>query len=186
MSQAPFPYSKTDPSGFPFVSTIISALIERRTENGEVQLLLQTRCNKNDKVYNGTLEIPAGHIDKFENVYDTLEREVLEETGLRLIEVLDNEQTAELSGQGDDAAIAFKPFVCQQYLRGRGWSWIGFVFRCRVDEGKKLATDGEAEGQHWVSVADLKTALLDDPSRFFTLQLPVLKYYVDFHEKKIQ
>lgn len=184
MSETPFPYSKTDPSGFPFVSTIISALIERRTEIGEIQVLLQTRCNKNDTVYYGTLEIPAGHIDKFENVYDTLAREVFEETGWRVAEVLDDEQTAELSGQGDDAAIAFKPFICQQYLRGRGWSWIGFVFRCRVEERERGATDGEAEGQRWVSVADLKALLQSDPGRFFTLQLPVLQYYVDFHEKK--
>src|SRR5215510_8940315 len=62
---------------------IVSAIIERE-HNGEKELLVQTRWKpERDPLYSGTLEIPAGGMHVYENVYDTVKREVLEETGLR-------------------------------------------------------------------------------------------------------
>ncbi len=176
-----FTFDKTDPTSFPFVATMISALIERQGSGG-AELLIQTRVNMKDKFYQGTVEIPAGHILKFENVYDALKREVLEETGLTITEIINDEQSAVASVREDDAAFVFKPFMCQQYLRGPGWSWIGFVFRCRA-EGELKEEAGETAKQQWIKLPDLKKMIDETPEKFFTLQLPVLKYYVEYIEK---
>lgn len=180
-----FTFSKTDPSSFPFNSILISALIERKNDKGEIELLLQKRVNKNDSVYYGSLEIPAGHINKFENVYDTVRREVLEETGFTISKFIDDTQTEVFSTKDDDGAFAFKPFICQQYLKGQGWSWIGFVFRCLVEKGEIKEIDNEAAEHRWVSISELTNMITNNPNQFFTLQLPVLDYYIKFHEKNL-
>lgn len=179
-----FTFDKKDPSSFPFNSIMVSALIERETING-IEILLQTRSNTNDSVYFGTLEVPAGHIDKFENVYETVKREVLEETGLTVTEFLDDYKTEEFSTKENDAAFAFQPFICQQYLRGPGWSWIGFTFRCHAS-GTLKEQIGESSKHRWVHIAQVKKMLEENPNQFFTLQLPLLKYYISFHEKKAE
>jgi 8-oxo-dGTP pyrophosphatase MutT (NUDIX family) len=64
---------------------IVSAIIER-DRNGEKEILVQTRWKPDrDPHYSGTIEIPAGGMYRYENVYDAVKREVLEETGLRSI-----------------------------------------------------------------------------------------------------
>ena len=56
----------------------VSAIIERE-RNGEIEVLVQTRWKPHsDPVYSGTLEIPAGGIKRYENVYDAITREVFE------------------------------------------------------------------------------------------------------------
>lgn len=178
-----FSLNKKDPSSLPFNSLMVSALIERENERGEIEILIQERRNDNDSVYFGTLEIPAGHINKWENVYDALKREVLEETGLSIVEILGDEQTSEISGNGEDGAFAFKPFMCQQYLRGQGWSWIGFSFRCHVAEGEAINQVGETSNHQWLPLSQLQKMLNENTGHFFTLHLPVLKHLIDFHTK---
>lgn len=51
-------------------------------------MLLQTRCKPKAPNEDGLLEIPAGKIRAFENIFDTLRREVKEETGLNIVEIL--------------------------------------------------------------------------------------------------
>src|SRR5262245_36374491 len=63
---------------------IVSAIIERE-HKGETEILVQTRWKpERDPQYSGTLEIPADGILPYENVYEAVKREVLEETGLRV------------------------------------------------------------------------------------------------------
>jgi hypothetical protein len=70
-------------SGLDVNLPIVSAIIERE-HNGEKEILVQTRWKpERDPLYSGTLEIPAGGMHVYENVYDAVKREVLEETGLR-------------------------------------------------------------------------------------------------------
>ena len=65
--------------------SIVSAIIERE-RNGTKEVLIQTRWKpENDPVYSGTLEIPAGGLNKYENVYEAVKREVFEETELKVI-----------------------------------------------------------------------------------------------------
>jgi 8-oxo-dGTP pyrophosphatase MutT (NUDIX family) len=53
---------------------VVGAIIER-VHNGETEVLVQTRWKpERDPEYSGTLEMPVGWIDKYENVYDGLMR----------------------------------------------------------------------------------------------------------------
>jgi 8-oxo-dGTP pyrophosphatase MutT (NUDIX family) len=71
-------------SGLDVNLPIVSAIIERE-HGGEKEILVQTRWKpERDPLYSGTLEIPAGGMHVYENVYDAVKREVLEETGLRV------------------------------------------------------------------------------------------------------
>ncbi len=155
---------------------IVSAIIERQ-HNGKTQVLVQTRWKPDrDPVYSGTLEIPAGWIDEYENVYDALKREVLEETGLVITKIKPNLQTPTHSTNKNDASFAFMPFCCQQQLQG-GKPYIGFVFLCEVEDGEPTAQESEVKNIRWLDKDELKKIFIEQPNSIFTLQLGVLDYY---------
>jgi 8-oxo-dGTP pyrophosphatase MutT (NUDIX family) len=61
---------------------IVSAVVERINENGEKEILVQTRWQpESDPKYSGTLELQAGWMQYREDVYEAIKREVEEETG---------------------------------------------------------------------------------------------------------
>src|SRR5688572_18994040 len=129
----------------PFVGGIIE-----RSYEGRLQILLQTRWQEHAlATYRGTFEFAAGVLDQhYENVYDALAREILEETGLTLSEVIGDSQTTVWTPNDDDASFGFRPFCCTQQLRG-GLPWVGFVFRCRVGDGGIASQPGETRDVHW-------------------------------------
>ncbi|PIR95935.1 MAG: hypothetical protein COT92_03710 [Candidatus Doudnabacteria bacterium CG10_big_fil_rev_8_21_14_0_10_42_18] len=155
---------------------IISAIL-LKYEGGEGFIHLQERWKpKTSPTYSGMLEIPAGGIDAYENIYDALAREVREECGLEIAKVIGDYQGEILEPRKKDKSFVFKPFICQQVLEtNNGLPWIGFVFVC-LAEGKVKINPNEARNPQWVSLARLKEMLNKDKPRFFPLQLPVLKY----------
>lgn len=156
---------------------VISALIERE-RNGETEILVQTRWKpERDPIYSGTLEIPAGWIEMYENVYEAVKREVLEETGLHVTNIYPDVKTQTYSPK-DDGAFAFVPYCCQQQLKG-GKPWIGFVFLCRVDSREPVANSDETKDIHWLSKSKLKEIVTIHPEQIFTLQLGALNYYLN-------
>jgi SAM-dependent methyltransferase len=74
-----------NPQPFKLAIPYVGAIVERN-HNGVKELLLQTRWKPHaDPLYSGTFEFPAGVLDKpYESVYDTVAREIKEETGLTL------------------------------------------------------------------------------------------------------
>lgn len=163
----------------PLSRPVISAIIEREKE-GKKQILIMTRWKpEKDPVYSGTIEIPAGHVDEWENVYDTIVREVKEETGLTVVKIKPNIKT-KVHSPGDDGAFAFVPFCCQQQIKG-GKSWIGFVFLCEA-EGEPRGQPGETKDVRWMDHDELKKMFEETPEKIFTLQLGVLDYY--FNQEK--
>ena len=58
-----------------FAKPCAAAIIEKHID-GEPYILMQTRQKENDRHTNGMLEIPAGKIREYENIYMTLRREV--------------------------------------------------------------------------------------------------------------
>src|SRR4030095_102972 len=102
-------------SGLDVNLPIVSAIIERE-HNGEKEILVQTRWKpERDPLYSGTLEIPAGGMHVYEDVYDAVKREVLEETGLRVTSFYPDIRTKTYAPKDDDC-FAFVPFCCQQQL----------------------------------------------------------------------
>lgn len=157
---------------------VVSAIIER-VRNNETEILIQTRWKPNhDPVYSGTLEIPAGWIDQYESVYDALKREIKEETGLTVTRIKPDIKT-KVHSPKDDGAFAFVPFCCQQQIKG-GKPWVGFVFLCEVQDAEPIPQETEVRDIRWVSKSELKRLFTQEPDKFFTLQLPVIDYYLNY------
>lgn len=161
----------------------VGAIIERKNNDGQIELLIQTRMQAGVKsIYNGTLEFAAGGLDKlYENVYEALAREIKEETGTDLIEVIDDSQTAPVSLQNSDSVFGFRPYVCVQQL-AEGRPWVGFIFRCRVS-GTPQAQESETRDVHWVLAKDFYKIYRDTPEKIFSLEYPAWQYY--FKEQEV-
>lgn len=161
---------------------VVSAIIER-TRNGQKEVLVQTRWKPTrDPIYSDTLEIPAGWIDLYENVYDALKREVLEETGLKVIKITPDIKTKTHSPR-DDGAFAFVPFCGQQQIRG-GKPWIGFVFLCEVEDAEPIAQADEVKDVRWMPISELQAIFEKSPERIFTLQLGVIDFYLKYQNSQ--
>ena len=156
--------------------TVVSVIIERERDRN-IEVLLQTRWKpERDPIYSGTLEIPAGGILAYENVYAAAKREVWEETGLEVTHFQPDVHTPTCAMRDDDC-FAFVPFCCQQQLKG-GIPRIGVVLICRVEEAELRPNAGEVREAFWIKLEALREIVERQPERVFTLQLPVLKYYL--------
>lgn len=157
----------------PFVAGIIE-----RFHEGKRQLLIQTRFNPRfESIYNGTFEFTAGVLNKlYENIYDALAREIKEETGMTFKAILNDSRTEIHKPQKIDAAFGFRPFCCVQQLKD-GRPWVGFIFRCEVEDGEPKAQEGETKNVHWVDYKEVKDMYDQTPEKLFTLELPAWEYY---------
>lgn len=170
-------------SDSPTPRAVVSAIIEK-VEDGKRYIFMQTRWKpQTSPTYLGVLEIPAGGIDGYENVYDAVKREVKEETGLEITKFIDDIQTSIMYARPGDASIAFRPFLCQQVLETNGGlPWVGFVFRCEATGTVSMQTS-EAKDPRWVSVDELDKIIRTTPEKIFSLQLATLRYYVDMMQQ---
>jgi 8-oxo-dGTP pyrophosphatase MutT (NUDIX family) len=156
---------------------VVSAIIER-IKNDETEILIQTRWKPEaDPLYSGTFEIPAGWIDRYESVYDALRREIKEETGLTVIKIKPDVKT-KVHSVKDDGAFAFLPFCCQQQIKG-GKPWVGFVFLCEVADEEPVPQETEVKDIRWITKTELKRLFTEESKKFFTLQLPVIDFYLN-------
>ncbi len=156
-----------------------AAIIERE-RNGEIELLVQTRYKpNNDPLYTGTIEFPAGTLDKpYENIFDVLAREIDEECGLKLKNIKCDSRTEIFKTNKEDAAFGFRPFCCTQQLKN-GKPWIGFVFICEVEDAEPKTSSNESQDIKWVPIKELKQIFTQEKDKLFTLELPAWDYY--FH-----
>ena len=159
---------------------VVSALLER-THNGERQLFIQTHYKPlASPNYLNTFEIPAGGVEPYENVYDSLKREVKEETGLDIVTIINDDSTGVLENRAGDASMAFRPFLCQQVLKSNGGlPWYGFVFLCEVT-GEISMQEEEAKDPQWISLKDLRDLVTNQPEKIFSLQYAtIIKYLAE-------
>ena len=70
----------------------VGGIIERKIDEID-HILVQSRCKDDALSEYGLIEIPAGKIREFENIYDCLRREVFEETGLIVDYILDEDES---------------------------------------------------------------------------------------------
>jgi len=157
----------------------VGAIIER-ANNGSKEVLLSTRWKPHaDPIYSGTYEFPAGVLDKpFENIFDTIAREIKEEVGLKLKTIKGIDKTKAYKPNGTDEIIAFRPFCCTQQLKG-GKPWIGFVFVAEVEDAKPKSQLSETRDTKWVSIDEVKSLFKNTPEKFFGLELPAWQYYLN-------
>ena len=161
----------------PPTKSVVSAILYKRVL-GELQFFTQIRWKPEvSPQYSGMIEIPAGIIDPYENVYDALHREIKEETNLDIVRIVDNYRGDTVYTRENDSAFVFKPFVCQQVLETNdGLPWIGFVFLCEVT-GEVIIQESEAKDPKWLSFSELEE-MLERKETVFILQYPVLQHFV--------
>lgn len=91
-----------------FAVPCVAAIIEKIINN-EKYILIQTRQKEDGAETNGMLEIPAGKIREYENIFEALKREVKEETGLTITKILgEDRQIANLIGGNE--VISYTPY----------------------------------------------------------------------------
>lgn len=69
-----------------FAKLGVAGIIEKNVD-GIDYILIQDRCKDEAILEYGLLQIPAGKIREFENVFDCLRRKIWEETGLKVTNI---------------------------------------------------------------------------------------------------
>lgn len=160
-----------------FYKPAAGGIIERNVD-GEVFILLQERYKGNVRE-NGLIEIPAGKIREFENIYDCLRREIFEETGLE-VTYIQGEKEAVITDHKDYKVLNYTPFACSQNVDGN-YPIMVQVFICRAS-GKELNESSESRNIRWVSLNDLRNMLRDDEDSFYPMHISTLKKYLNSKE----
>ncbi len=142
--------------------------------SGEPHILMQVRWKEDAPSESGLLEIPAGKIRAFESLFDALKREIREETGLTVTEIL-GEDASPIYEANEYRVVNFTPFSCAQNLTGK-YPIMVFVFLCHV-EGELLPYSDEAKNYQWISISKLK-AMLRDPAQLYPMHVDTLHKYL--------
>lgn len=154
----------------------VTAIIERQRD-GETEILVQTRWKPDkDPVYSGTLEIQAGLLEQYENIFDAVRREVFEETGLKVTGFKPDARSRVFSANGDEC-FAFAPFCVSQQVKGE-WPRVGVVLVCTVEDKEPVPQPEEVRDIRWMKKAELKKILDETPEKVFVLQAGVLDFYL--------
>jgi 8-oxo-dGTP pyrophosphatase MutT (NUDIX family) len=151
----------------------VAAIIERETSDGQKQILVQIREKVSDKAYSGCLEIPGGKMKAFEDVYETVRREVYEESGIR-ITFIQNQSTRKDYPNKNDVSSLIEPFCVTQMENG---PFIGLVFLCK-GEGVPVLKTEEAKEARWIDIEELKDIIEKTPEKIYTALLAPLKKYL--------
>ena len=147
----------------------------RSVRNGRPCLLLQDRVKAGAPDEAGLIEIPAGKIRAFENIYACLRREIREETGCEVTWIQGEAEACRVAQHGYEV-LAYVPYASSQNLAG-SYPIMVQTFLCEVD-GDPLAQSDESRDIRWVDVAELARLLDEAPGRFYPMHLAALRRYV--------
>ncbi len=147
--------------------------------DGQEYILLQER-DKGNKREEGLIEIPAGKIREFENIYDCLRREVFEETGLEVSYIQGEKESVITEHQGYKV-LNYTPFACAQNIEG-DYPIMVQVFICRAS-GKELNESNESRNIRWVFLDELRNMLRDNEASFYPMHVSTLKKYLKSKEQ---
>ena len=157
-----------------FAKPCVGAIIEKIIGN-ERHILIQTRQKEDGNETNGMLEIPAGKIREYEDIFSALRREVWEETGLKITKIY-GEDTSVSTQTGDVTTISFNPYCVTQNLSG-AYSMILNTFLCEA-EGDLIESTNETENVHWEKVSEIERLLRENPEKIFFMHINALKKYL--------
>jgi len=154
----------------------VGGIIEKSIE-GKDYILVQKRCKENYVKEYGLLEIPAGKIREFENVFNCLRREIKEETGLEVTEIL-GEEESEVLVANDYRVLSYTPFTCAQNIEGE-YPIIVQIFICRA-EGELFNSSNESQELRWINLVELKKIINSNEEKFYPMHINTLKKYLKF------
>lgn len=161
-----------------FAKPGVGAIIEQKIDNQDC-ILIQVRQKENGGTENGLVEIPAGKIREYENIFDALRREVWEETGLRVTEI-QGEKDAVFTTVNGFQVMNFTPYCSTQNLSG-GYSLIVQTFLCRA-EGTLLEKTNETTNIRWIPRDKCREMLSDHMESFFPMHVNTLKKYLGIEQ----
>lgn len=150
--------------------------IIEKSENGKNYILIQERFKEDAPLEKGLIEIPAGKIREFENIYDCLRREIKEETGLTVVEI-DGESNAAVIEQNGYRVLNYVPFSSSQCISGN-YPIMVQVFLCKV-EGQILKESNETRNIRWVTLDKLREMMEEIESGFYPMHVTALKRYLE-------
>lgn len=154
----------------------VGGIIERKID-GIDHILVQSRCKDDALTEYGLIEIPAGKIREFENIYDCLRREVLEETGL-IIDKIKDEEHSEYFENGDYKVLNYKPFSCSQNTDGQ-YPIMVQVFICSAI-GDVVSESNESKGLEWITLSKLSKILEQDKRKLYPMHVHTLQHYIQY------
>lgn len=157
-----------------FAIPAVGAIIVKRAGDEEY-ILVQNRKKNNGNGMDGLLEIPAGKIREYENIFEALRREVWEETGLHLTTIQGEEASRFLDVVGNKT-IMFSPYCVTQNLSG-AYSIILSTFLCEA-EGELLERTNETENIRWMKREALKEIVDNSPESVFLMHVHALRKYL--------
>lgn len=152
----------------------VRGIIERRID-GVDYILIQERFKEDAPAENGLIEIPAGKIRRYENIFDCLRREIKEETGLRVVQI-QGEQEALVSVMNGYTVINYTPFNSSQNVEGY-YPIMVQTFICTA-EGELLTSSNETQNLRWISLQELSTLLEANQGSFYPMHIVTLKKYL--------
>lgn len=158
-----------------FVKPGVGGIIEK-TIDGVEHILIQDRFKDEAKAEEGLIEIPAGKIREFENIFDTLRREIYEETGLEVIEISGEKEVSIFEANGYKV-MNYTPFSCSQNL-SEEYPIMVQIFICKT-KGKLLKNTNETRNIRWISLEELKYMLEDNKNNFYPMHVETLKKYLN-------
>ena len=157
-----------------FTVPCVAAIIEKITNN-EKYILIQTRQKEDGAETNGMLELSAGKIRKYENIFEALRKEVKEETGLSITKILGEDNQISNFIKGNEV-ISYTPYCITQNLSG-AYSIILNTFLCEA-EGELLTETNESQNIHWIKIEEFKKILKNNPEKTFLLHVNALQKYL--------
>ena len=157
-----------------FTVPCVAAIIEKIVNN-EKYILIQARQKEDGAESNGMLELPAGKIREYENIFEALRREVKEETGLSITKILGEDNQISNFIKGNEV-ISYTPYCITQNLSG-AYSIILNTFLCEA-KGELLTETNESQNIHWIKIKELKKIFKNYPEKIFLLHINALQKYL--------
>lgn len=167
------PILKGEALYIPFIGAIIE-----RTHEGQRQVLIQIRQKPQDD-YHDSIEIPGGKMKAFEDIYETVRREVKEETGLNITFIQGEDKRSDFQNR-EDTSSEIVPFCVTQMKKG---PYIGIIFLCQAT-GEPLLKTAETKEARWISCTELLHIVTSTPEKVYTAILTPLKKYLTLCKKQ--
>lgn len=157
----------------------VGGIIERKIDEID-HILVQSRCKDDALSEYGLIEIPAGKIREFENIYDCLRREVFEETGLIVDHILDEDESKVFKTQ-EYEVLNYKPFSCAQNLDGH-YPIMVHIFICSAN-GELVHESNESKDLQWIDLSTLSELLENQSHRLYPMHVQTLKNYIHYKHR---
>ena len=157
-----------------FSKPAVGGIIEK-TIDGVNYILIQERFKENAPKEKGLIEISAGKIREFENIFDALRREIWEETGLTVVKI-EGEKGCQIFESNGYKVLNYTPFACSQNIQGE-YPIMVQIFICQA-KGELLTQTNETKNIRWISLIKLEELLEKNESNFYPMHVVTLKKYI--------